>query len=155
MIRLVSKWKLKKGLPQELLHNLATATEHVQSQEACTLRYLIHMEPQTTSEKPAHGSKPSLIPFEKQTDITFIETYSDAEAFDTHFVDSILNNFRKQNLKHFEEDPEQSGWPVNNTHVHNSTPVSSPTDLSTRSSINEYSLIQSLAKLDKPLSQHC
>lgn len=119
MVRLTSKWKLRKGLTPELLHNLASAAELIQSTEVGTLMYLIHLEapfPLDSSGKVI-VPPPNPIPNNKQTDITFIETYKDAEAFSQHLNGEPFTKFLEENLKYFEEDPNKSGWPVTDTRV--------------------------------------
>jgi len=119
MIRLTSKWKLKNGLTPEVLHNLATAAEQIQDRELGTLIYLIHLEapfPLDDSGKVIEP-RPSSIPNDQQTDITFIEVYQDADAFSAHINGSIFKDFLQQNLKYFAEDPKKQGWPITDTHV--------------------------------------
>jgi len=119
MIRLTSKWKLKKGLTPELLHDLATAAENIQSSELGTLMYLIHLEAPFPLDDSGDviSPPPSAIPNNKQTDITFIETYQDAQAFSNHLTGEPFTRFREKNLKYFKEDPKKPGWPISETHI--------------------------------------
>jgi len=114
MIRLTSKWTLKRGLTPELMHNIESAAELIQTKESGTLMYLVHLDENITLDsslglscKDSKG---------KEIAITFIEIYKN--SIDQNQRDSQQNKgqvfaeFRKQNLKFFEEDPENPGWPA-------------------------------------------
>ena len=119
MIRLISRWRLKKGLTPELLHELTIAAEQIEDNQAGTLMYLVHLEapfPLDSSGKVT-VPLPSPIPNDQQSNITFIETYRDVEAFSAHINGPIFKRFREENLKYFKEDPKKPGWPVIETHI--------------------------------------
>ena len=115
MIRLTSKWKLKKGLSPELLRNLESTAERFQSSKKGSLTYLVHLEEPNSAETPSSFSNLNLN--RTQGAITFIETYNDIGDNYRKLKGEIFNNFLEENLQYFEEDPEKPGWPVIDAHM--------------------------------------
>jgi len=110
MIRLTSKWKLKSGLTAELMCNLESAAEQVQTEESSSLMYIVHVgesQALTPSAEQATSSSDNT-----ETAITFIELYKNSAEYDQRNKGRVFAKFREQNLKYFVEDPKNPGWPV-------------------------------------------
>ncbi len=114
MIRLTSKWTLKHGLTPELLQNIESAAELIQTKESGTLMYLVHLD-ESLSLEHSHGLT-SEDAKGKEIAITFIEIYKNStdqnQVNSKHNKGQVFAEFRKNNLKFFEEDPENPGWPA-------------------------------------------
>ncbi len=112
MITFISKWKLKNGCPPELIKALEELTESTRH-EPGVLVYLVNLQalfPIDSSGNPLCPPPPP-IPLNNQTEIIFIESYSSVEAFSEHLKSPTLNNFLENNLRYFDEDPQNPGSP--------------------------------------------
>jgi len=98
MIRITSKWTLKNGLTEKLLHNLNAVSELIQTEESGSLMYLVHVDETRFTNK--------------ETAITFIEIYKSRFEYKQQNKGRVFANFREQNLEFFEEDPQNPGWPA-------------------------------------------
>lgn len=98
MIRITSKWTLKNGLTDKLLHNLNAVSELIQTEESGSLMYLVHVDETRFTQK--------------ETAITFIEIYKSRLEYKQQNKGRVFANFREQNLEFFEEDPQNPGWPA-------------------------------------------
>ena len=118
MIKLISRWSLKAGVTKALQQHLISAAKEVESEEAGTLMYLIHLEgpnPLNSSGQPI-DPPPDPIPAQEQKYITFIEIYEDAKAFQSHLKGPAFTKFRNESLKYFEENTSKQGWPKSVTY---------------------------------------
>jgi quinol monooxygenase YgiN len=117
MITLISKWKLRNGMPPELAEALRDVATIVQAQEPGTLVYSVHLSaasPLCADRNPLHPP-PTGVPPELQTEVIFFEVYADADAFAAHVNGPIFTSFRTANIQYFYEDPANPGWPNTDT----------------------------------------
>lgn len=115
MITVVSRWKLKNGVPAELAAALKEAAFNYQEAEPGTDLYFVNLaapKPLGPDLKPAATTP---IAAEDQQEVVFVEKYTDAEAFAAHVNGPVFTEFRTRHLKFFQEDPNQPGWPKRET----------------------------------------
>lgn len=108
---LVSRWKLKAGLNQELLATLQKLAGQVEAAEPDTLMYRVHLP--TEFPTPPDGAPP--IPLAEQQWVIFVEVYRNPDAFATHASGDVFNTFLRTTADFFEPDPNRLGWPVTDT----------------------------------------
>jgi len=109
-VHLISVWPLKNGCPKALIETLKSMPDKIIANEPGTLSYAINLP----SPDPLQSN--SATETDETIDkIIFIETYQNAEAFKAHVNGSLFTEFRTQNLKYFQEDPDKPGWPVTQT----------------------------------------
>lgn len=124
MISLTSQWELLDGCPPELKCELDGLAEKVKQAEPDTWMYLVHL--QAPDSLDANGNPieppPLPIPLSKQTLVTFVEIYADAQAFSRHIKGEVFLSFLKDFGKYFKPDPNNPGWPI--THNGSYTRVS-------------------------------
>ncbi|MFT6620256.1 MAG: quinol monooxygenase YgiN [Limisphaerales bacterium] len=117
MITVISRWKLKAGVPEELANALKEVASHYEEVEPGTLVYCVNLstaKPLDPNLQPADPPPPA-IPSADQTEVVFVENYRDAEAFAAHVNGEPVTEFRTRYLKHFIEAPDQPGWPKRET----------------------------------------
>ncbi len=117
MITVVSRWKLKNGVPPELAAALKEAAFNYEKTEPGTDLYFVNLaapRPLGPDLKPADPA-PKPVGAEAQTEVVFVEKYQDREAFATHVNGPAFTEFRTRYLKFFQEDPNQPGWPKRET----------------------------------------
>lgn len=111
---LISRWKLKDGLNEDLLQTLRGLAAKVEASEEGTLMYRIHLKAgfPLDSNPDARESPAPTIPLSEQKEVIFVEVYEDAEAFSRHVKGEVFNEFRASTAKYFQPDPKKGGWPV-------------------------------------------
>ncbi len=111
---LISRWKLKDGLDEDLLQTLRELAANVEASEEGTLMYRIHLEAGFPLDSKADPQDPAAqaIPLSEQKEVIFVEVYEDAEAFSRHVKGDVFNKFRSSTAKYFQPDPKKGGWPV-------------------------------------------
>ncbi len=111
---LISRWKLKNGLDEDLLQTLCGLAAKVEASEEGTLMYRVHLEAGSpfASKADAEDSSAQAIPLSEQKEVIFVEVYEDAEAFSRHLKGKVFNEFRNSTAHYFEPDPEKGGRPV-------------------------------------------
>jgi quinol monooxygenase YgiN len=117
MITVVSRWKLKAGVPEELAAALKEVAGHYEVAEPGTQVYCVNLssvKPLGPDLQPADPA-PASISSSDQAEVVFIEKYQDAEAFAAHVNGKPFNDFRTRYLRCFIEDPGQPGWPKRET----------------------------------------
>lgn len=117
MITVVSRWKLKNGVPPELAAALKGAAFNYQKAEPGTALYFVNLaasRPLGPDLQPAEPV-PSPVKPEDQSEVVFVEKYTDAKAFAAHVNGPEFTEFRTRYLKFFQEDPNQPGWPKRET----------------------------------------
>ncbi len=117
MIVLISKWKLKNGLSDELAVALKTVADHVKAAEPDTLLYSVHLPARSPLGQGMQPACPPVkpIPGDQQTEVVFFEIYKDAAAFSYHINGPTFTEFREQYIQYFYEDPDKPGWPNTQT----------------------------------------
>lgn len=117
MITLISKWKLRNGVPNALAAALRDVAATVQAEEPRTLVYSVHLSapsPLGPDREPL-DPPPNFLPCDQQTEVVFFEVYVDADAFAAHVNGPVFTAFRKANIQYFYEDPANPGWPNTET----------------------------------------
>ncbi len=117
MITVVSRWKLKNGVPPVLAEALREAAYGYEKAEPGTHLYFVNLgapKPLGPDLQPAQPPNAS-IPANEQQEVVFIEKYPDAVAFAEHVNGEVFAEFRKKFLSHFHEHPDQPGWPMRET----------------------------------------
>lgn len=117
MITLISKWKLKNGVPPDILANLTAVASKVEQSEPGTLMYLVNLPALSPLDKNRQPQcpPPKPIPPAEQKEVVFMEIYRDAQAFSDHVNGPVFTAFRKANIQYFQEDPNSPGWPLTDT----------------------------------------
>lgn len=117
MITVVSRWKLKCGVPPELADALKLAAHKYEKAEPGTSLYFVNLAASKPLGPDLRPARPACNPVkpEDQSEVVFIEKYPDADAFAAHVNGPVFSTFRTRYLKHFLEDPEQPGWPKRET----------------------------------------
>jgi len=115
MITVVSRWKLKNGVPPELATALKKAAFNYQKAEPGTDLYFVNLSASKPVGPDLQPSNPIPIKPEDQQEVVFVEKYTDADAFAAHVNGPVFSEFRTRNLKFFQEDPNQPGWPRRET----------------------------------------
>ena len=113
-ILLLSRWKLKNGMTEDLLSRLQKLAIQVQENEPDTIMYRVHTQsraPLDTYFMPIIP-QPNPIALSIQKEIFFVEIYKNVEAYSAHVRGPVFNQFRQETLQYFEEDPMIEGWPV-------------------------------------------
>jgi quinol monooxygenase YgiN len=116
---LVSRWKLKAGMDDQLLATLQKLAAEVEASQSGTLMYRINLPapyPLGSHFDPLSPAPPP-IPLTAQTEVVFIEAYADAQAFAVHVKSQAFNDFLTSTQDYFEQDPKRPGWPVTDTQV--------------------------------------
>ncbi|MEO0576574.1 MAG: antibiotic biosynthesis monooxygenase [Pseudomonadota bacterium] len=114
-VSLVSRWKLKAGLDEELVGILRALAGRVEASEPDTLMYRVHLPTEFPLDQhgaPAHHEP---IPISEQKEVVFVEVYRNARAFAAHTQGDVFKNFLATTIHYFEPDPNRPGWPVTDT----------------------------------------
>ena len=117
MITVVSRWKLKDGLPPELETALKQIAFDYEEAEPGTDLYFVNLaapRPLGPDLQPAIPAAAGIDPSQQQ-EVVFVEKYADAEAFAAHVNGPVFTEFRKRYVRYFQEDPNQPGWPKRET----------------------------------------
>jgi len=115
-VSLVSRWQLLDGCPPELFHELNELADKVKK-EPGTLMYLVNLqaaEPLNSENQPI-VPQPSELPLAQQTEVVFIETYKNSQAFSDHVNGEIFTQFKNKTLQYFKPDPINKNWPLTKT----------------------------------------
>lgn len=115
MITVVSRWKLKDGVPSELATALKDAASNYQRAEPGTDLYFVNLSAPKPLGPDLQPSHPAPIEPDDQQEVVFVEKYTDADAFAAHVNGPVFTEFRTRYLKFFQEDPYQPGWPKRET----------------------------------------
>ncbi len=115
MITVVSRWKLKHGVPLELATALREAAYNYEKSEPGTDLYFVNLSAPKPLGPDLHPASMAPINPADQQEVVFVEKYPDAEAFATHVNGPVFTEFRTRYLKFFQEDPNQPGWPKRET----------------------------------------
>ncbi len=114
MITLISRWKLRDGAPKELLTALQNLARTVEQNEPETLVYSVHVPapppPSSVKEPAAADSLP-----DHASEVVFFEVYKNQAAYCHHLKGEVFNQFVKENLQYFFENPKEKGRPAADT----------------------------------------
>jgi quinol monooxygenase YgiN len=116
MITLISKWKLLKGCPSQLLVALKQLAENAKS-ESGALIYFVNLQapnPLDSQGEPLSPPPPP-IPLDRQEEVVFIESYETVEALSQHLQSKAFIAFLESNLQYFCQDPNNPGFPLTET----------------------------------------
>jgi len=118
MITLISQWDVRTDISDtewfELLQNLQAIAATVEAAEPATLVYRVHTQaPDPRNPDPRKKEKPGKS--DERKHVTFYEIYECAESFQIHLDGKPFNNFLRDNLKYFKENPERPGYPSTTT----------------------------------------
>ena len=116
-ICLISKWKLKSGVSNELLEDIEELVGEVKESEKDTLMYRVSFKARSPLDSYSNvlNFNPGDIPPGELSEVIFLEIYKDAQAFSNHVKGKVFNDFRKKTLEHFQLDPMKEGWPLTDT----------------------------------------
>lgn len=117
MITVISRWKLKAGVPPELLAALRAAAPAYEQAEPGTHLYFVNLAAPKPLGPDLQPANPPGAPIDPgtQSEIVFIEKYPDAAAFAAHVNGPVFQEFRTKYLPFFHEHPDQPGWPLRET----------------------------------------
>ena len=110
-VSLVSRWKLKDGLDENLLEVLRALAGQVEAAEPDTLMYRVHLP----TKFPLPSGSDATIPLAEQQYVIFVEIYRNAAAFAKHTQGDVFKAFLKDTADFFEPSPDRPGWPVTDT----------------------------------------
>jgi len=112
-ITLLSIWDVCPEITDEqwqrLVDNLQSLAGTVKAAEPATLVYRVHTaapDPRTDSPIP---------PQDARRHVSFYEMYESAEAFKIHLDGKPFNEFLRDNLQYFIENPERKNYPLTKT----------------------------------------
>jgi quinol monooxygenase YgiN len=114
MITLISKWKLIKGCPPELLTALRELVAKSKS-EPGNLIYLAKFpapDPLNANGEPLSPPPPP-ISLKDQKEVVFIESYENLEALNQHLQGEAFSSFLASNIQYFCQKP--NGYPQTET----------------------------------------
>jgi quinol monooxygenase YgiN len=113
MITLISQWSVRADISDDewnaLLKNLQTLAGTVEAAEPDTLVYRVH----TAAADPRNGDSPDTA--EARQYVTFYEVYRSAESFQVHLNGQPFNDFLRDNIQYFEENPDRKNYPLTKT----------------------------------------
>jgi quinol monooxygenase YgiN len=113
MITLISQWSVRADISDDewnaLLKNLQTLAGTVEAAEPDTLVYRVH----TAAADPRNGDSPDTA--EARQYVTFYEVYRSAESFQVHLNGQPFNDFLRDNIQCFEENPDRKNYPLTKT----------------------------------------
>jgi len=112
MITLISQWNVRTDISEsewiELVQNLQGLAATVEAAEPATLVYRVH----TAAPDPRKSGKTETT---DRQHVTFYEVYECAQSFQTHLDGKPFNNFLRDNLRFFQENPDRAGYPSTTT----------------------------------------
>jgi len=113
MITLISQWSVRADISDDewnaLLQNLQALAGTVEAAEPDTLVYRVH----TAAADPRNGDSPDTA--EARQYVTFYEVYRSAESFQVHLNGQPFNDFLRDNIQYFEENPDRKNYPLTKT----------------------------------------
>ncbi len=112
MVTLISRWSVRTDISDDdwadLVQHLRALADTVEAAESATLVYRVH----TAATGP--GTDEGLDQCDRQY-VTFYEVYEGENAFQAHLKGKPFNNFLRDNLRYFQEDPQRKGHPLATT----------------------------------------
>ena len=118
MITLISQWNVRNNLSDsewsELVDNLQSLAATVEAAEPATLAYRVHTAAPDPRQADSH-KKHTPDQAAERRHVTFYEVYECAQSFQIHLDGKPFNDFVRDNIRFFKENPERPGYPSTTT----------------------------------------